>query len=133
VTTDPRPPEARIAILADDLIWATRLADAVRRSGGLPHAFRSAEGLASALPQVDGCVIDLTARAYDGVAALKAARDAGVPVVAVGQHDDAALRRAARAAGADRVFAYRALHEHADRELGTWIERLGAPSAGDGA
>ena len=60
----------RIAVLADDLIWATRLdrrrpaggGDAGRRCGPLPVE----AGLAGA----DGCVVDLTARAYDGVEAL---------------------------------------------------------------
>ena len=47
-----------------------------------------------------------------------AAAAAGVPAIAVGQHDDAELRRAARDAGASRVYAYRALFEHGDRELG---------------
>ncbi len=73
-----------------------------------------------------GCIVDLTARAYDGVAALRAAGRGGVPAVAVGQHDDADLRRAAREAGATRVYAYRALFEHGDRELGAWIAGLGA-------
>ncbi len=127
------PPGARIAILADDLIWTTRLADAVRRSGGTPRAVRSLAELPDALATADGCIVDLTARAYDGVAALAIAHAAGVPVVAVGQHDDADGRRAARAAGATRVFAYRTLHEHADRELGSWIADLAGRAAGDEA
>ena len=130
MTTD-RPGEIQVAILADDLVWADRLAGAVRRSGGVPRPARSAAGLASVLDGVDGCVVDLTARAYDGVAALTAAHGAGIPVVAVGQHDDVELRRAAREAGAERVFAYRTLHEHADRELGAWIAALPGRGAGE--
>lgn len=122
-------PGPRVAILADDLIWATRLADLVRRAGGEPVPARSAAALEAALPEAAGCVVDLTARAYDGVAALAAATRAGVPAVAVGQHDDAETRRAARGAGAARVFAYRALAEHGVRELGGWVAGLaGAPS-----
>ena len=49
-------------------------------------------------------IVDLTARAYDGIAAIAAAHAAGRPVLAVGQHDDVALRRRALAAGADRVL-----------------------------
>jgi hypothetical protein len=71
-------------------------------------------------------VVDLTARAYDGLDALRAAGAAGVPAIAVGQHDDTELRRRAKAAGATRVHAYRALFEHGDRELGAWIARLAA-------
>ena len=82
----------RVVVLADDLIWATRLVDGVRRAGGVPVPARTAAALASALPDADGALVDLTARAYDGIAALEAAAGAGVPVIAVGQHDDAPLR-----------------------------------------
>ena len=126
MTADPRLPPPRVAILADDLIWSTRLVDGVRRAGGEPVVVRSAAALDLALEGSAGCIVDLTARAYDGLAALRAAGRAGVPAVAVGQHDDADLRRAAREAGATRVYAYRALFEHGDRELGAWIAGLAA-------
>lgn len=126
MTADPGRGSPRVAILADDLIWATRLADLVRRAGAIPVAVRDASRLTATLPDVHGCVVDLTARAYDGPAALAAAAAAGVPVVAVGQHDDAPLRRAARAAGATHVYAYRALAEHGERDLGGWIAGLSA-------
>ena len=125
MTTEPHRRLPRIAILADDLIWATRLADGVRRAGGDPVPARSAVGLPAALDGARGCLVDLTARAYDGLAALRVAAAAGVPTLAVGQHDDAAARRAAKAAGATRVLAYRTLFEHGDRELGPWIAGLG--------
>ena len=124
MTRDPHAAPPRIAVLADDLIWATRLADGVRRAGGTPVPARSAAALDAALPGVDGCVIDLTARAYDPLACLGAAAAAGVPAIAAGQHDDSETRRAALAAGASRVFAYRTLFEHGDRELGAWLGRL---------
>jgi hypothetical protein len=114
----------RVIVLADDLIWATRLVDGVRRAGGVPIPARSAAAFASALPDVDGVLVDLTARAYDGLAALGAAAGAGVPAIAVGQHDDAPLRAAAKAAGASRVYAYRALFEHGDRELAAWLQTM---------
>ena len=68
-------------------------------------------------------IVDLTSRAYDGVTAIRAARAAGARVVAVGQHDDAELRRAALAAGAERVFTYRALFEDGPRNLAAWLDR----------
>ena len=114
----------RIAVVADDLIWATRLADGVRRAGGEPVPVRSAAGLEATLPSVLGVIVDLTARAYDGIATVGVAAAAGVAVIAVGQHDDAETRRAATAAGASRVYAYRALFEHGDRVLGAWIEAI---------
>jgi NADPH:quinone reductase-like Zn-dependent oxidoreductase len=66
-------------------------------------------------------VVDLTARGYDGVAAIALAHAAGRPVLAVGQHDDAALRRRALAAGADRVHPYRQLFEDGPRQLARWL------------
>ena len=126
MTDGPRAARPRIAVLADDLIWATRLADGVRRSGGEPVPVRTAPALAGVLASVAGCIVDLTARAYDGLACLHAATAAGVPAIAVGQHDDLDLRRAARTAGAGRVHAYRTLFENGDRELGTWIGGLTA-------
>jgi DNA-binding response OmpR family regulator len=116
----------RVAVLADDLIWSTRLGDALRAAGAEPAAIRSLDALAAALPSVDRVIVDLTARAYDGVTAIETARAAGRPVLAVGQHDDHELRRRALAAGADRVFAYRKLFEDGPRTLATW---LGASAA----
>jgi hypothetical protein len=126
VTADPDLPLPRVAVLADDLIWSTRLADGVRRAGAEPAPARTTAAFDLALQGAAGCIVDLTARAYDGLEALRAAGRAGVPAVAVGQHDDAELRRAAREAGATRVYAYRALFEHGDRELGAWIAGLRA-------
>jgi CheY-like chemotaxis protein len=114
-----------IAVLADDLIWSTRLVSQLRAAGGDPVHARDAETFRRALATADGAIVDLTARAYDGLEALGLARDGAVPVIAVGQHDDAPVRRAARAAGATRVYAYRALLEHGPRELAAWIGTLG--------
>ncbi len=121
----------RVAVVADDLIWATRLADGVRAAGATPVPVRTAAGLEDALKAgIYGCVVDLTARGYDGLAALRAAATAGVPAIAVAQHDDNELRRAARDAGAGRVFAYRALFEHGERDLGGWVRGLATTGAG---
>lgn len=123
-------PAPRVAILADDLIWSARLTDGVRRSGGEPVVIRGLDGLGDVRSSVAGCIVDLTSRAYDGVQAVAAAAQAGLRVIAVGQHDDAALRRAALAAGAARVFAYRTLAERGERELRTWIASLSDSSSG---
>jgi hypothetical protein len=122
----------RVIVLADDLIWATRLVDGVRRAGGVPVPARTTSSYGVALPDADGVLVDLTARAYDGLAALGAAAAAGVPAIAVGQHDDPPLRAAAKAAGAMRVYAYRALFERGDRELGAWLQTIGRAAAAPG-
>ena len=113
-----------VAILADDLIWATRLVDAVTAAGGVPKRVRRLADLEALLAEpgsVPFVIVDLTALAYDGVEAIRIAATAGARVVAVGQHDDAATRKAALAAGAGRVFAYRKLFEDGPRTLGAWL------------
>ena len=74
-------------------------------------------------------VVDLTARSYDGLAAVRLAVGAGLRVLCVGQHDDRDLRRAALAAGAERVVAYRTLFENGHAVLAAWLG-VPAPAAG---
>jgi CheY-like chemotaxis protein len=119
----------RVAVLADDLIWATRLTDLVRDAGGVPIAVRSTDGLERCLGEVECVIVDLTARAYEGVAAVATAAAAGRPVLAVGQHDDHDLRRRALAAGAGRVLAYRKLHDDGPRTIAAWIGTTGTTPA----
>lgn len=121
----------RVAVLSDDLIWGTRLVEMVRAIGAAPVPCRTAAALADGLPHVDLVLVDLTARTYDAVAAVELAARAGRRPLAVGQHDDAVLRARARAAGAERVLAYRALADGGPAALGAWIEAAaGAETAG---
>jgi DNA-binding response OmpR family regulator len=123
VLTDVAQSTRTVAILADDLIWATRLSDAVSAAGGVPKRLRRLGDLEALL--ADGAlpfaIVDLTARAYDGVEAIRIAAARGTRVVAVGQHDDVTMRKAALAAGAQRVYAYRKLFEDGPRTLGAWL------------
>ena len=123
----------RILVLADDLIWSTRLAGHVRAAGCEPLPVRASDPFRSALPGADGAIIDLTSRAYDGLAAIATARDAGVPVLAVGQHDDHVLRRDALAVGADRVLAYRKLFEDGPASIRRWLAASRGPSTTPGS
>jgi DNA-binding NarL/FixJ family response regulator len=111
-------------VLADDLIWSTRLVAILRSAGAEPVPFRSAAAMEAAT--VSGAVIDLTARAYDGLAAVRAATEAGRSVVCLAQHDDEPLRRAALAAGARSVYPYRTLHEKGAGALARWLAELAA-------
>jgi DNA-binding response OmpR family regulator len=120
----------RVAVLADDLIWATRLAGHVRAAGAEPIAARDLATFDSALGGATLAIVDLTARAYDGVAAVERGTAAGARVLAVGQHDDLDLRKRALAAGAERVFAYRKLFEDGPRTLEAWLS--GNPAASRG-
>jgi DNA-binding NarL/FixJ family response regulator len=120
-------PQRLVLILADDLIWSTRLAGAVAAAGATAAGLR---GLAQLEAQLAGVgdverfvIVDLTARAYDGVEAVRVAANHGARVIAVGQHDDPVLRRAAIAAGAQRVYSYRALFEKGPAAIGAWLGR----------
>jgi DNA-binding NtrC family response regulator len=114
---------ARVVILADDLIWQTRLSDAVRLAGATPQRVRTVADLERALPSSDALVVDLTARGYEPLAAIVRAKEVapGVRVLGVGQHDDVDLRRRALAAGAERVLAYRKLFEDGPGTLARWL------------
>ena len=112
----------RILILGDDLIWSTRLASHARAAGAEVTSVRTLATLGDALPTADAVIVDLTARAYDGVAAVRQAAAAGRRVMAVGQHDDAALRRRALDAGAERVHPYRKLFEDGPATLAKWLD-----------
>jgi DNA-binding response OmpR family regulator len=111
----------RVLVLADDLIWSTRLVGHVRSAGFAAAPVRTADAYRAALAGARGAIVDLTSLAYDGLAAIAAARDAGVAVLAVGQHDDHVLRRNALAVGADRVLAYRKLFEDGPATIGRWL------------
>lgn len=119
-----------VAILADDLIWSTRLAAAATEAGAQPIRLRSIDALvgsgdppSAASPFV---IVDLTARAYDGIEAVRLARAGGAAVLAVGQHDDLAGRKAALEAGATRVLAYRKLFEDGPGVIRRWLEAADA-------
>jgi hypothetical protein len=76
------------------------------------------------VPDVQGVVIDLTARAYDGIEAATAARSARKLVLTVGQHDDVELRRRALTAGA--VFVpYRRLTGDGVNLIEHWMSESG--------
>jgi len=115
-------PAPRVAVLADDLIWATRLAAHVRSAGAESLAARDIATFITALSDASAAIVDLTARAYDGISAIEQAVASGTRVLAVGQHDDLELRKRALAAGAERVFAYRKLFEDGPRTLEAWLE-----------
>jgi DNA-binding response OmpR family regulator len=114
--------DEHVLVLADDLIWGTRLVDQVRAAGAAPTPARTPDAFLAALGAADAALVDLTSRAYDGLAMIAAARDAAVHVLAVGQHDDHVLRRDALAVGADRVLAYRKLFEDGPATIRRWLD-----------
>lgn len=116
-----------VVILADDLIWATRLAELVRRSGRDAAHVRSLLELGAVLRPGGTTIIDLTARAYEGIPAVELAAHLDARILCVGQHDDLELRRRALDAGAERVLPYRALFERGPVLLARWLDAAHDP------
>ena len=100
-----------VVVVADDLIWASRLRTAVERAQAQPVVAMNVPKLTAALGSERNAIVivDLNGRGYDGVEAVRASSEAGRRVLAVGQHEDLALRRRALKAGATRVFSYNKL------------------------
>ena len=118
-------PKRRVAVVADDLIWRSRLVAAVERSGATPMAAGSPDeidALLSAPDALSGVLVDLNGRVYDGIEAVRAAAGAGRRVLAVGQHEDHELRRRALAAGAVRVLSYNKLFTDGPRVVGALLD-----------
>jgi DNA-binding NarL/FixJ family response regulator len=101
----------RVVVVADDLIWSSRLRAAAERAGAEVVRERG-----------DVVIVDLTGRAYDGVEAVAAAAQTGATVIAVGQHEDAGLRKRALAAGARRVYSYNKLFSDGPAVIGQWLK-----------
>ena len=111
----------RVLVVADDLIWSTRLAGFVRAAGAEPVVVATEWALDAGLVSTDRALVDLTARGYDPLACVVRAAADGRPVLCVGQHDDLATRKAALAAGASRVLAYRKLASDGAAVVAAWI------------
>jgi fructose-1,6-bisphosphatase/inositol monophosphatase family enzyme len=118
-----------VLVLADDLIWSTRLVAHVRAAGSDAIPVRTLAAFEAGLAAADAAIVDLTARAYDGIAAVMLAASAGKRVLAVGQHDDVALRKRALAAGAERVHPYRKLFDDGPATIEKWLNPVVEASA----
>lgn len=109
-----------VLVVADDLIWSTRLAALVRGAGREPFV-TTAAALPEPLPPVVAAIVDLTARRADPLDAVRRVAAGGTAVLCIGQHDDVATRKAALAAGATRVLAYRKLAEDGPAVVGAFL------------
>lgn len=136
IGSDEEPAGALVAVVADDLIWASRLVAAVQRAGATPVRVGSDEDLEIALnavmaeepdpsdpdpSRIVGVIVDLFGHRYDGVEAVRAVSAAGLPVIAVSQHDDQETRGLALDAGALRVFAYSKFFEDGPALVRRWL------------
>jgi DNA-binding response OmpR family regulator len=119
-----RDGSVRVLVVADDLMWSTRLLSQAQAAGAAADAVRDLGGLrreiAAEFP--DLVIVDLSNRAFDGVEAVAHASSAGARVLAVAQHEDLELRRRALAAGASRVYAYGKVHADGVALIRRWLD-----------
>jgi len=128
----------RIALVADDLIWASRLTDAIRRAGAEPRRLSPAAVLAdargdrhssdldgqvavTATEGCDGAIVDTALMTADPMVVIAALHGLGLPTLAVADHDDVGLRKRALAAGAGKVLAYRKLFDDGPATIAAWV------------
>jgi hypothetical protein len=128
VTEVGRP---RVVIVADDLIWATRLDTIVRAAGAEPTLAGTPDRFRNGIAGADAALVDLATRTMDPFEAIAIARLAGLAVVAVGPHEDLVARKRALADGASRVYAYRKLFDDGPRTIAAWLN-LPAPATASG-
>lgn len=124
-----------VAVLADDLIWASRLVAAVERAGATAVRLTMIDELRTVLEadavaelgqeeqerRLLGVLIDLNGNRYDGAEAVALARAAGKPVICAAEHDDQVTRKRALDAGASRVFSYNKLFADGPAVVARWL------------
>ena len=101
-------PESRtILAIVDDLLVASRIREAAKRVGADVEAIGSTEEMIVRLDaqRVNLVVVDLAIPDLDLKVTAEAARVRGVSVVAFYPHVDVELRRSARRAGIEHVYA----------------------------
>jgi DNA-binding response OmpR family regulator len=110
-------------------MWSSRITESIRRAGGSAVGLGTLEELAIALEaaalddrsSLGGAIVDLNGRRYDGVSAIERISAAGLPVIAVAQHDDQVTRKRALDAGATRVFSYQKFFRDGTHLVDAWL------------
>ena len=116
-------PTNSVLVVADDLMWATRLVSQAGHAGASARVVRSADALEAAVDEAPPglVVVDLGSQRLDGVTAISTASRLGVRVIGVAQHEDHDLRKRALNAGAGRVYAYAKMHADGVAVLREWL------------
>src|SRR5262249_20301919 len=97
----------RALLLDTDLFFAVKISDTLKHVGYLIRTVRRLEAFHEALAADRPIValVNTAARGVDWCAAIVAAREAAVPVIAFGSHVDLEIQEQARQAGATSVVA----------------------------
>jgi hypothetical protein len=100
-------PRTPVLLLDTDLFFAVKIGDTLARAGYATRQARTLADFRRLLAELRPtlAIVNTAARRLDWRAAIAAAREAGVPVLAFGAHVDLETQAAARAAGATRVVS----------------------------
>ena len=112
-----------VVVATDDLMWSTRLVSQATAAGAVGRTVRDLGALRATLAgeQPGLVIVDLSARAFDGVTAVADAAATGRTVIAISQHDEHELRKRALAAGARRVYSNAKMHADGIAVLVRWL------------
>ena len=116
--------------LDNDLFFAVKVADTLRHAGYQTRTVRRVDDFVASLasgPVV--AVVNTAARGVDWHAAIAAARDAGIPVIAFGAHVDLAAQEEARRAGATAVISNSKLANDLPGVVARTLHRKGLDAA----
>ncbi len=97
-----------ILLLERDLFFVAKVRETLKAAGRGCQVVKTTEDFATCIaaePRPAAALVHFGAAGLDWAAAIRAARAAGVPVLAYGSHVDIADQTAARAAGATRVIS----------------------------
>jgi DNA-binding NtrC family response regulator len=99
--------QRRALLLDTDLFFAVKVSETLKHAGYTTRTARRlsdfTEALVAARPEI--ALVNTAARGVEWRAAIRAAREAGVPLVAFGSHVDIETQEQARQAGATAVIA----------------------------
>ncbi|MBA3823673.1 MAG: hypothetical protein H0X24_07195 [Ktedonobacterales bacterium] len=97
-----------VVVLERDLFFVAKIRETLKAAERGCQVVKTADDLAARLatePRPAAALVHFGAAGVDWASAIRAAKAAGVPVLAYGSHVDIADQSAARAAGATRVIA----------------------------
>ena len=118
---------ATVLVVGDDLMWSVRLVSQAGAAGATGQTVRDLPALRATLAADRPAlvVVDLSARAFDGVSAVAVAAKADLPVIAISQHEEHELRKRAFAAGARHVYSNAKMHADGAAVLNRWLPTPG--------
>jgi hypothetical protein len=121
---------ARVVAFVPDLLFGSRVLEAIRSAGHEPVAAGDGEALAAALPGAQAAVVDLTDDAVARTELVAQARPDGVRVLGFYSHVEADVRRLALEAGFELVVPRSRMAREGAALVARLVEGEGADDRG---